>query len=36
MHGFTDVDAQANPTSLVKVLDRLAEGPFYRFYQQKV
>ena len=36
MHGFTDVDAQANPTSWVNALDRLAEEPFYRSYQQKV
>ena len=36
MHGFTDVDAQANPTSWLKVLDRLAEEPFCRSYQQKV
>jgi ubiquinone/menaquinone biosynthesis C-methylase UbiE len=36
MHGFTDVDAPANPISWVKVLDRLAEEPFYRSYQQKV
>ncbi|AEB46613.1 methyltransferase domain-containing protein [Micromonospora maris] len=36
MHGFTDVDRQPDPNSWVGVLDRLAEEPFYRAYQQRV
>lgn len=36
MHGFTDVDRQADPASWVGVLDRLTEEPFYRAYQQRV
>ncbi|WP_435205341.1 methyltransferase domain-containing protein [Micromonospora sp. bgisy143] len=36
MHGFTDVDSQANPESWVGVLDRLGAEPFYQGYQQRV
>ncbi|MEU6023624.1 methyltransferase domain-containing protein [Micromonospora sp. NPDC047134] len=36
MHGFTDVDCQPDPASWVGVLDRLAEEPFYRAYQQRL
>jgi SAM-dependent methyltransferase len=36
MHGFTDVDTQQEPSAWVTVLDRLADEPFYRAYQQRV
>ncbi|MFD6565793.1 methyltransferase domain-containing protein [Micromonospora profundi] len=36
MHGFTDVDSQSDPSSWVAVLDRLAEEPFHKAYQQRI
>lgn len=36
MHGFTDVDHQDQPDEWVRVLDTLAEEPFYATYQARV
>jgi ubiquinone/menaquinone biosynthesis C-methylase UbiE len=36
MHGFTDVDSQENPDQWVRVLDVLADEPFYAGYQARV
>jgi SAM-dependent methyltransferase len=36
VHGFTDVDRQDHPEQWVRVLDALADEPFYASYQARV